>query len=473
MKARVFYCADDPSSALGVDEATGIENLCEEPGRLVGLNASDNQVVLALHRGRFDLSRVQMALFADGVDPLGAQIVEMNPARTHGPGWLGVQVKGVIARGEAFPGSSPEHLKPRLASRVSRRAFLRPPAPVYTAVPLIDPSLCAAEDGCRTCVAECPQEAYRWHGGRIHFNKEACHACGRCVTACPTTAISEPTASPGALLAQVAAMIAASEAPIGIAFLCSRGDVPPIDGWHTVSVPCTSMVPGSWLVGTLLLGAGSVRAVPCKESGCSLVQDHKVAEASAFARAAAAWVGWDQGRLPRFFAPISVPGPTAALESPFSVHGAVEVFTTMADLGDITDSLFAAGAGVGVVRIAAAACTMCSQCVQVCPTGALLSASRGDSISLTFDGRLCTGCGQCTLACPELARGAISVKSRIDPASLAGRQTLNEGTVVRCEECGKHIAPERMMSRISEILGEEFAKTSAFLGRRCLDCRGG
>jgi hypothetical protein len=44
--------------------------------------------------------------------------------------------------------------------------------------------------------------------------------------------------------------------------------------------------------------------------------------------------------------------------------------------------------------------------------------------------------------------------------------------VLMCERCGKPIAPDTMMTRISDLLGDEFEATMGILSRRCLDCRG-
>jgi hypothetical protein len=53
----------------------------------------------------------------------------------------------------------------------------------------------------------------------------------------------------------------------------------------------------------------------------------------------------------------------------------------------------------------------------------------------------------------------------------AGRRTINEGTVLLCESCGKPIAPASLMDRIGDLLGDEFDDTMAYLSRRCMDCR--
>lgn len=472
MTVNVFFCTDSPN-ATELEGAFGVPELCRDPNRLRDRLSGPDQVVLVLHRGSFDLARIQAVVRSEGIDPLGVEIVELDPAGPAAADRLRVAVRGASARAAAFRGSVPEQVKLSLASHLSRRAFLRPPAPQYVGAPMIDPDACVAGDGCRMCVAECPQEAYSHSRGRILFNKESCLPCGRCVTVCPTGAISNPTVEPAALLAQVNAMVETAPDPIGIAFTCSRGWMDITAGWHPVVVPCTAMVPGVWLLAVLLLGAGAARIIPCDESGCSLDQDRLAEDAFRLARAAAMWAGWDAGRLPSACGPIASPMSRVPLRDPFSHHGPIEVYSAMIASNGLVEPLEHPSSGLGVVTVDPESCTMCFQCVQVCPTGALAADGDQGGVRLDFDGRLCPGCGQCMEACPEIARGAIMVRSRVDPAGLQGRVILNQATVQRCEVCDGEIAPEPMLARIAELLGDEFATTSAFLGGRCLDCRGG
>ena len=143
------------------------------------------------------------------------------------------------------------------------------------------------------------------------------------------------------------------------------------------------------------------------------------------------------------------------------------------DLAENTLAFTHEGAGHGVVAIDSAACTLCAQCAQTCPTGAIAAAYDGERVTLSFVAASCTNCSQCVIACPEIARGAIRVSSTVDTGLLrSARFALNEGTVLVCESCGKPIAPSSMMERIGELLGDDFGDTMSYLSRRCLDCRG-
>lgn len=472
--AVVFVCADGPAIDHEGPEVVAIGGLCGRPMSLVERARDADRAVLLLHESNYDLAEMQKALRVSDLDPLGVQILEV-PAETD-PAVLDVSVAGLLQRAEAFAGSRPEHAKPALRRNVTRRGLFRMAVPVYLSAPMIDQGVCAASDGCRACVDACPQDAYKWHRGRIHFNKDACEPCGRCVTACPTEAIANPAATPTALAAQIDGLLSASETPIGIRFVCSRSTrAVPTPGWFDVAVPCTGMIPGTWLISTLFMGASSVAASPCSTSGCSLGLDHHCEQAVDFARAALAAVGLDPETIRTDPIDASEQHPPAVrdLEHPFTRAGDVETMLALDSFGDKPFSVVHPGSSVGAVSIDPATCTVCAQCAQTCPTDAISAAYEGETVSLTFDAALCTNCSQCTIACPELDRGAITVVGLADAELLrAGRHTIHEGIVVVCETCGKPIAPTSMMDRIGELLGEDFKDTMSYVTRRCLNCRG-
>ena len=469
MRVGVVVCADEPRVAA--DGAIPIERLCTSPGRLSDLAIEADRLVLVLHPRRFDLAAVQTAVRATGIDPLGVQILEAEPGMD-----LSRPLCGLRARAAAYAGSEPEHAKPILRGEVTRRGLFRAPRPVYLGAPLVDHATCAAADGCRACVDVCPKGAYRWHQGRIHFNKDVCDPCGRCVTTCPTEAIGNPTLAPAMLAAQIRALLDSSDDPTGLRFVCSRRDVPAqTDQWQDVVVPCTGMVPGTWLIEALLLGAAAVALPGCAENGCHLGLDTLSAPAVDFARAALEAAGLDDHRVRRTavgdLSEARLDRPD--LPEPFTRVGAVAAMLALDSLMGGGFWLEHEGASHGAVSIDAAACTLCSQCAQTCPTNAISAGYDGSAVRLTFDASRCTYCRQCTIACPEIARGAIVAAGVVDPALLRSEPiVINEGTVLMCESCGKPVAPAPMMDRIGELLGEDFSDTMAYLSRRCLDCRG-
>ncbi len=472
MNVAVVVCDDEPD--IEVEGAVAVSGLCATPALLANEELDAEQAVLVLHEKRYDLAFVQMALRSAGIDPLGTQILDTSGVTTSSE--LGLALDGLRARAGSYAGSEPEHAKPVLQTAVTRRGLFRPPQPVYVAAPMIDPDICAAADGCRACVDACPQGAYRWHQGRIHFNKDACDPCGRCVTACPTEAITNPALSPRMLEAQVRTLISRSSMPVGVRLVCSRAErLEQTPEWQDVAVVCTGMVPGTWLISILLMGAAGVSLECCTSSGCSLALDTYGETAVAFARSALESAGLDADRVQTrpLGKPASAPIAVLDLEAPFSRAGDVATIIGLNGLTEETLRFTHEGASQGIVTIDPDACTMCTQCAQTCPTGAIEASYDGSVVALSFAAASCTNCRQCTMACPEISRHAITVSSTVDTGLIeSGRFTINQGTVLVCESCGKPIAPSSMMDRIGELLDVGFDDTMSYLTRRCLDCRG-
>jgi ferredoxin len=469
MSVTVLVCGDHPRVHDTVVDAVVVEGLCKNPGQIRDLDTSWDKVVAVVHRDQYHLPDVQKALRSVDVDPLGAQVLSVDGGSDMAA--LGVTVAGLRARAEAFTHAAPEHAKPVFPREVTRRGFLKPPVPAYVSAPRVDHALCAADNGCRACVDACPEGAYRWQAGRVAYDKDACIPCGRCVTTCPTGAIGNPAVAPAMLSAQVRAVIEAAGRNIGIRFVCSRGSLDAREGWTDVSVPCASMVPGSWLLACLLLGAGAAHAVPCTGSGCPRGLDASAIQANDLAHTVLAESGLDPSMVVGEI--VYEPLVCDPLDDPFGHGQAAEVMLALAAIVDTDIDARHPAANTGVVQIDPASCTLCGQCAKTCPTGSLVESYDDTTVTISFNARACVNCTQCVSACPEISRGAISVTGRIDTSLMtAGRQTLNRGAVAMCEVCGSAIAPATMMSRIGVLLGDEFEATMSVLGNRCLECRG-
>lgn len=469
MSVTVIVCGDRPHIAADVVDAVVVNGFCKNPGQIHDLDVSWDKVVAVVHRDQYHLPDVQKALRSVDVEPLGAQVLSVRAESDRTA--LGITVAGLRARAEEYTHAAPEHAKPVFAREVTRRAFLKPPVPAYVSAPRVDHAVCAADNGCRACVDVCPQGAYRWQAGRIAYDKDACIPCGRCVTTCPTGAIENPAVTPAMLSAQVRALIGASEGIIGIRFVCSRGRIDAKEGWTDVSVPCTSMVPGSWLLACLLIGAGAAHAVRCSESGCPLDLDASAIHANDLAHAVLAETGLDPSMVVGEF--VHEPLVCDSLDDPFGRGQAADVMLALAAIADTDINVRHPAANTGVVQIDPLSCTLCGQCAKTCPTDSLVEIYDDTTVMISFDARTCVNCTQCVSACPEIRRGAISVAGHIDVALMAaGRHTLNQGAVAMCEVCGSAIAPATMMSRIGDLLGDDFEATMSMLENRCLDCRG-
>jgi ferredoxin len=478
MKIATLACGDvgDPTIPLGLDGVVYVDDLCRRPDDLTRSIGDADRLVVIVHPTELSLAKVQRSARIAGIDPLGIQYLSADTIAGDARR-AALLIEGAAARVAAFGESRPEHARPTFGGRRTRRDLLSVPQPHYEVVPLIDDHACAAADGCRACVTECPQAAYRWELGRVHFDREACVACGRCVTACPTGAIGNPTIGGQALVGQITALVGEpSSDPIGIAFVCRQrtNHITSID-WAEVEVPCTGMIPPTWLIAALLLGGAAGAVVPCSANGCGLGNDARSVETVALARELIASAGFNPASATAAPSRLSTPFPRVDLDDPFGTHGPTEVALALRSIAVDQNAIDATGptAGRGIVMIDGTTCTLCLRCTETCPTSALHSEAAPGKLRVMFDAALCTGCFQCVPACPELERGAIRLERRVATAALsAGPQPLAESATRRCELCGAPIASSAMLGRISQLLGSEHGAAVQYLERRCLDCRG-
>jgi ferredoxin len=469
MTTVTVVCGDEPAIDPGNSHVEVVADLCRRPAKVIESARDAERIVLVLHAGAYDLAHVQKALRGSDIDPLGAQIFDADTET----GLSEAVLAGLAARASAFTGSDPENAKPVRPPKVTRRGLLRPPAHSYEAVPRLDRAACAAADGCRACVESCPRDAYEWRQGRVRFDKQACLPCGRCVTVCPTEAIDNPAATAVMLAAQVATVVAQSVEPVGIRFVCSRARLGTIDGWVDIAVPCTSMVTGTRLLTAALLGAGAVTSATCGEGGCPIGLDAVTIESIDFARHALGAAGLDQAHVVAIAGDVPPALASVEISEPFTREGDLQTIAALEALSRMPMPFDHPGASTGIVSIDPGACTLCAQCAQTCPTGAITVAYERDVVSIWFDPAACTKCSQCQIACPEIERGAIRVDARVDPAALTGGSyELLRGAVLVCDSCGRPIAPTPMMERIGELLGDDFEKTMSYVSRRCVGCRG-
>jgi Pyruvate/2-oxoacid:ferredoxin oxidoreductase delta subunit len=313
-----------------------------------------------------------------------------------------------------------------------------------------------------------------WDTGSVAYDVDACVACGVCVTTCPTGATVNPTVTEHQIAAQIKAMVDASMDPVGIEFRCRGARPQPLaDGWFPVEVPCTGMLTIGWLLAPLVLGAGSVAAPTCSESGCGLGNDEVLAarriEAGSLLDAlglAAGSVG-DRagGRVPE-----SIASDTTCTLDGFRD---ADVYLALADLTHTSDTRFSSStASIGVVTLDESTCTVCEQCTSVCPPRALKSQRSGSTVEISFDPFACVGCAMCVATCPEIERGAITLERRFDASELTlGSRVILSGSTSTCEVCGGPIAPSAMLDRIQSMLGPDHAGTLDLISRRCLNCR--
>lgn len=479
MKPLIALCAEGLTGAEAPGDTTGdvvvVPRLCEEPGRLRSLDPAGRPLVLGLCVGRFSHGDVQREARRAGVDPLGIEIVQLDEGLGDARR-LAVLIAGAAARATAFRGAHRDQVKLTFPGAVSRRSILTFSLPEYLATPSVEEETCASMGGCRACIDVCPRDAFSLHRGRVVHDRNACEPCGRCVTACPTGAISNPAATPAGIEAQLRALVdprIGPPGPRGVVFRCRQSSVlESTPGWYPITVPCTSMVTEPWLLAPLVLGASAVAARPCADGGCPLGGDEIVRERVAWCAALLDVAGGavDRVTIQPDNPPVRSPLPTTSLDDPFGSARPGDVVLALIERAGGATPVVHPGGPVGLVEIDVDACTGCSTCATSCPTGALTTREDAHHTALWFDAGACVACGTCTARCPEVEHGAIDLTRVVDTSRLRGGPgRLWEGEVARCSRCGAPIAAAALLARFAMRLDDE--RLVAALSERCPDCR--
>ncbi|MCL6644882.1 MAG: methyltransferase domain-containing protein [Dehalococcoidia bacterium] len=396
----------------------------------------------------------------------------------------------------------------------------------YESIPAAVPDRCRADRGCAQCAQRCPRGALAVVDGTVELDRSACTRCGICVTACPHEAMELPGAMPAQVEAQVAALLHAAPAalgPRGIVFTCqhdgqhhggtraasARAATAQAPGWLPVEVPCVAMVPPTWVLAALAMGAASVALLPAPD-GCPDGTADAVAGRVAYCRALLRALGEPDERVVCGYAvrsdgqreelralgepdervaALPAPGPwphalsdapppppprphlsAPEVEAAFAHHARARVLAHLLarharmDVGAVAHP----HSPFGLVT-AAPGCTLCGACAAACPAGALLLQHDATGATLHFAAARCTACGLCLPACPE--PGVLALARITDLQRLcSGPVVLARSAHRRCAACGAPFAVEAMAAKVAALLGE--ASTAARLvARLCPACR--
>ncbi|HSP70903.1 MAG TPA: 4Fe-4S binding protein [Gaiellaceae bacterium] len=438
-----------------------------ERGAALAVTEGAERLVMVVRGDGASRDEVQRQARRAGLDPFAVELVRVTDAEGATPA-VALRVGAAVARLRAFGGTAPEQLRPRLLDEqatTSRRSLLTLPPLTYDALPKVPEERCHEPQRCRLCVDACPHAALEAEPRRIVVDAARCDGCGLCVAACPRGAVDLPAASPAEYEARLDALLTAGADALVFSCRHARLDAA---SWAPVEVPCAAMVTPGWVLQALVHGAGTVAVVPCGDCFCGDQTERRVS----YLRELLTLLGDEHATARVQLRPEAEPPglpPLARSRSPQRLSEPVATAEVLRGLGDV-GSLVHDASPLGLVEVSDEACTACGACATVCPTGALrLDQTAGDA-SISFDAAACVGCGRCALACPEAANGAIATERTTDLGALArGRVALKREPLVRCQSCGRPIAPRRLLERVGELVADE--PLLGILAERCADCR--
>ena len=486
-----------------------LDEVCHRPRRIgAAVRATGaGRVVLGVCRRGAGAAELQAEVRKAGLDPLGVEVVDLGTyaVRVHPRQEATLKARvllaAAVARAQAFTDSRPENLKPLLPAAVSRRALLSLSLLEYQAVPAVAVERCRVEDGCRECLGACPHQALRLEGDEIRLDKSRCTSCGTCVAVCPYEALDLPGWTARQVEAHIRALLSAPPgelAPRAILVMCRHGAAAleslasagasyPVN-WFPLEVPSAGMVPATWLLSLVNLGAARVGVVGCPQA-CGATSGTQIAQRVDFCREVLRQAGGDPELVsllpadpaallralrttPEESVPASVgsaAAPTAA--NPFGHPSRARVLIALTGRfgAPSPPAIDHPASPFGLVEVGAG-CTLCGGCAAACGPGALRLEGDGD-VALTFDPALCTACGRCLPACPE--PDTLTLHHRTDLAILSrGRAALLRSPSGRCAACGGPIAPRPMLERVAALLRGEDPRMLRVVTRYCSACRG-
>ncbi|MFN8450414.1 MAG: 4Fe-4S binding protein [Anaerolineae bacterium] len=314
---------------------------------------------------------------------------------------------------------------------------------------------------CDRCVEACPANAIRLEDG-VQLDAEACVRCGLCLHACPTGVFSG-TDDLHRLLYCVSQLVDHETVEIACAPHPDPASGDPKVDAVVITTGCLAALGASAYLSLAGQGVKRARARLDACARCPLAQVQPQIEATirqandllaTLGRGERAAVAEPVARPKRrpvysiknppvsrrgFFQALSQRGRDLLpqLEGVSERHRLVEALRQLAPDGadqPMPGDDFAAFS-------VSDACTACTTCARICPTGALAFARDDDQFVLAFSPAECVNCGLCTRFCEPGAlqkTGAPPLSAVISPNA----EILREGTLTRCRKCNTPFAGE-------------------------------
>ncbi|MFN4157025.1 MAG: 4Fe-4S binding protein [Gemmobacter sp.] len=334
--------------------------------------------------------------------------------------------------------------------------------------------------GCTRCLTLCPTGAITPNGDSVAIDPYICAGCGQCAAACPTGAAAYALPGADTITARLRAGLrayadaGATVSPV-ILFHDADHGLPVIEAAgrfgrglpaHVIPVQVneiTQLGPEAMAAahaygaaGVLVLGRGQARHDPAGLI-VTLALMARVSEATGQAVPELLETG-DPDMLEA--ALYALPRlPARAVRSSFLPPADKRglLVTALAEMNRVAPAptlgvTLDRGAPFGAVVVNRDACTLCHACTGACPTGAL--SDTPDRPELRFTESACVQCGLCEATCPE---DAITLSPGIDfEAWDTPRRLLNEEAPFECTGCGKPFGTASGIARVQAKLAEHW-----------------
>ncbi|TGD61496.1 4Fe-4S ferredoxin [Tabrizicola sp. WMC-M-20] len=368
------------------------------------------------------------------------------------------------------------------------------------------PELCAHSrntlTGCTRCLTLCPTGAITPNGDCVSIDPAVCAGCGQCAAACPTGAAAYALPVVDNIATRLRTGLAAyftaggTVAPVLLFHDADHG-APLIDAsarfgrglpGHVIPLQINepSQLGPEILAAALAYGAGAVRILARARPSHPMdgvqdtlaLMDILCSEAGYGAGCCALLALDDPDALDAalWHPAVRARANRSAFLPPDDKRGllllAVEEMNRTAP-SPVTALGLPKGAPCGAVALNQDACTLCLACVGACPTGAL--SDNPDMPMLRFTESACVQCAICVATCPE---DALSLIPQIDLAAWAApRRILKQEEPFACTSCNKPFGTKSSISRVMQKLETHwmFAGDAGTDRRRlltmCADCR--
>ena len=345
----------------------------------------------------------------------------------------------------------------------------------------------AQKQGCDRCLTVCPTGAITPAGDTVAIDPDICAGCGACAAVCPSGAASYDDPPVGTLFLRLRTLAstfrkAGGTAPrvlfhdadwgremIALSARFGRGlpaDVIP------VAVSSTEGVGHAELLAALGAGFATASILATPRSDREVIErELSLAAAIADEGKLALLDASDPEALEAALYDATVPAPLADPILPQGGRRDVTRVAATALNGPDAVLPLPDGAPYGAVTIDTQACTLCLACVSLCPVGAL--GENPDKPQVRFQEAACLQCGLCAGTCPE---SAITLTPQLNLAKEAlTHQVLNEEEPFECIECGTPFGVRSTIMKVVEKLEDKHwmfqGSDNVKLIQMCENCR--